>query len=420
MVNASPPKHENAVRLAWIVRLRWGAIAAQVFTFAVSKLVMGLDVAAWPLALVVGFGVLANLGIRRWLHDGRDVPELALFAVLALDVGLLTVLLVFTGGPLNPFTFLYLIHTALATIVLPARLSWALTALAISSYFALFAVEGFTPSHDHRHMALHLKGMWVAFAIAAAFITHFVGRVRQALEQRARDDAAMKRLQQKSEQLSALATLAGGAAHELSTPLSTISVIAAEVIEEMERTTKTSAVLDDMRLVIAQVERCRGVLERLAADGGAVLGEASRLVTVASIVDDVVAGLPRAVSVTRDLDGAASAEIFGPPRAIAVALRGLVKNALEAAAQTNVIIRGARDGTSVSFIVEDQGPGIPAETLARIGEPFFTTKAPGRGMGLGVFLARSMTERLGGDIAITSSIGTGTRVTMRLPVAPAS
>ena len=112
-------QHESTLRLAWVVRLRWGAVIAQLFTFAVST-IMGLDVSAWPIVLVLGFGVASNLAIFRWLARGHQVSDLAIFGVLALDVLLLTVLLVFTGGPLNPFTFLYLVHVALATIVPPS------------------------------------------------------------------------------------------------------------------------------------------------------------------------------------------------------------------------------------------------------------------------------------------------------------
>ena len=407
-------QHESALRLAWVVRLRWGAVVAQLFTFGTAQ-VMGIPGDLWPILLVVGFGVLSNVAIGRWLPGGRDVPDATILAVLALDVVLLTVLLVFTGGPLNPFTFLYLVHVALAAIVLPPAFAWALTALCAFSYFGLFVAEDFTPPHDHRHMALHLKGMWVAFAIAAVFISFFVSRVRTAMAQREREAAAFRELQVRSQQLSALATLAGGAAHELSTPLSTISVAASEVMERLQKSASPPELVADMKLVLDQVERCRAVLMQLSADGGAVLGEAPRVVTVGALLDDATREVSTAI-VRHDDAESDGARVDVPPRAVAVALRGIIKNAVDAGGAESVSLRTSANGHEVNIVVEDRGPGIPSDVLARIGEPFFTTKAPGRGMGLGVFLARTLAERLGGALDIESST-LGTKVSVRLPLA---
>ena len=314
---------------------------------------------------------------------------------------LLTVLLVFTGGPLNPFTFLYLVHVSLATIVLSAPWAWTLTVLAAGAYFGLFVAEDFTPPHDHAHMTLHLKGMWVAFSVAALFITYFVARVRQALDDHARDQVALRVLRDRSERLSALATLAGGAAHELSTPLATISLVASELVTRLERASDSEFLVTDMRLVLGQVERCRHVLMQLAADGGAVLGEAARVVTVDNLVADVVAQLA-AGSVSTQLGGAGEAKVEVPPRAFALALRGLVKNALEAGSTTVSMVASVTADHVVITVVDD-GSGMSPEVLRRLGEPFFTTKGPERGMGLGVFLARTLTERLGGELKAESA-----------------
>jgi two-component system sensor histidine kinase RegB len=265
-------------------------------------------------------------------------------------------------------------------------------------------------------MRMHMEGMWFAFAVAAGFITYFVTRVRQSLEQREAELTRAHALASQGEKLASLATLATGAAHELSTPLSTIAVIAKEL--ERELADGAEAPRNDARLIRREVERCREILQRMAADSG--LHNESDLpgVSVRDLLATAIDGLPQIERVRVSIDsGAAESLLHAPALATAQALRGVLKNALQASVDDghiDVLANLLHGECQIS--VRDFGVGMSDDVLARAGEPFFTTKEPGEGMGLGLFLTRVVIERAGGRIQLESTPGEGTTARLVLPV----
>jgi two-component system sensor histidine kinase RegB len=179
----------------------------------------------------------------------------------------------------------------------------------------------------------------------------------------------------------------------------------------------------DLQLVREQVARCRGILDRMSVNAGENVGEPIARFTVSDWVAAALEGLRGGERVQVEIGpGSGGAEIQGPPRALADALRGLLKNALQASPQPGGPVRlrtEARSGR-VRMTVLDRGAGMPPAVLARAGEPFFTTKGPGEGMGLGLFLTRALAEQLGGELTITSSPAAGTEARIDLPVALAA
>jgi two-component system, sensor histidine kinase RegB len=346
------------------------------------------------------------------------------------------------------------VHIALAAVVLRSGWTWVLVLLSLSASGALFFGHGWLaldeagmdaahPMH-HMHMNMHLLGMWVAFAVAAAFIVHFVTRIRRALAQREADLQAERSHAARNEKLAALATLAAGAAHELATPLGTIVVAAHEL--ERQRAAGHAVSVEDLQLIRAQANRCRTILDQMAVDAGEGTGEAPSPITVEELVARVLPGLhAEPVIVSGTLGGFPNPPAMGsgeqsspPPNAIvrvsvdesargraltvpaaalAQALRGVVKNAQEASPRERPVLLSARaQGACLEIAVEDRGCGMAPEVLGRAGEPFFTTKPPGQGMGLGLFLTRSVVERLGGALELHARPDGGTRVTLRLPL----
>ncbi len=421
---AIEPRH--GIDLSWLLTLRWGALAGQLATILAVDRVMGIDLPLLPLAAVLAVGVASNLalGVRR----REEVDEL-LAGVMFLDVALLTAVLYFTGGPFNPFSFLYLVNIALAAVILPPGWTWALVGCSVALFGGLFfahvplpvgdgAMDHAAMGHDHT-ISLHVQGMWVAFGVAAAFIVYFIQRVRGALAERDAELGAVLRASARHEKLASLATLAAGAAHELATPLSTIAVVA----KELERALGADAAagdgsVADARLIREQVERCRAILVQMAADAGESTGEALATVPIASLVESALGDLAGRARVAVAA-APADAVVHVPPRALAQALRGVVKNALEAATD-EVRIHVEPSAHAWRVVVRDRGAGMTPEVLAHAGEPFFTTKTRdglARGMGLGLFLARVVLERLGGGLEIDSAPGRGTVVTAVLPVA---
>ncbi|MBL8951983.1 MAG: HAMP domain-containing histidine kinase [Myxococcaceae bacterium] len=381
----------------WLLKLRWGAVLCQLGLLAVCVPLLDLTV-EWPGVLGVSLlGLASNAWGERLRRRGTLGLGFARFA-LTLDVMLFSALLYFTGGPTNPFSFLYVVYLAIGALLLDAASSWALGALAFVLLGLLYVVS--PESEHHEHLKLHLYGMWGALGVAAAFIVYFVGRVSAALTERERQLEQARRL-------ASLATLATGAAHELSTPLSTIAVVA----RELEKRLTGDVVRADAALIRREVERCRAILSQLAADSGVVRGEPPERVEVKAWAEAVVHELGSAGAVQVDVPGELAFD--GPKRALAQALKGLVDNGLKASPA--VRIEAAKSGAGVEVRVVDAGPGMPPETLARIGEPFFTTREAGSGMGLGVFLARTVAEQAGGSLVVRSQPGAGTTVTLTLP-----
>lgn len=403
---------DAALHLRWLVRLRWGALAAHLGMVLLLRWLLGADTASWGAVALLGVNALTNVMLQVWLrrHD-QVVPAGLLPGVLFADVVTLTGLLFFTGGPMNPFTALYVVHVALAAVVCRRTIAWLVALVAMVGYGLLFVLGDDTTHHDHARMVLHLRGMWMAFSVAAAFVTFFVSRARQALADRELAEQRLRAAEERQTRLAALATLAGGAAHELATPLSTIAISAGELSHQLGDA--SPGVRSDTELILAEVRRCKRILEQLTVQAGEALGEAPTLVPLVELVEAALQGVVGADAVVVRSDPAAVARV--PSRAVATALRGLVHNARQASDQVTVTV----DANPPRIVIDDQGPGIPADVLARIGEPFFTTRAPGRGMGLGVFLARTLAERLGGTLTYSSEVGRGTRATWTFaPEAP--
>ncbi|WNG40593.1 HAMP domain-containing histidine kinase [Archangium violaceum] len=419
----------HAINLSWLLRLRWGAIIGQVTLILGVHFGLGMLQRLGPLFATIAVAAASNAALGLWARRERPIREGLLWSVMALDVVVLTVLLDLSGGPFNPFSALYVVHIALAAVVLGAGWTWALAVLAISCFGALFVDHLWFPTqgselssthHPQHHIhdvRMHLEGMWAAFAMAAGFIVYFVQRVTRALAAREAELVAARAASARHEKLTALATLAAGAAHELSTPLSTIAVVARELERHLMRTGAEASSLEDVQLIREQVARCRDILTQMATDAGASRGESMVTLAPAALVEEALEGLPGRERVRADVEARAREEReLIPAHAFARAIRGVVKNALQASApDAQVRLALAREPEAWRLTVEDSGAGMPAEVLARAGEPFFTTKAPGEGMGLGLFLTRAVLDQLGGRLVLHSTPGQGTTVVLTWP-----
>ncbi len=419
-------KSRHAINLQWLIRLRWGEAAGQALVILLVAHVMEIALEVTALLSLVGLLVASNLACLWWARGRREVEEHTLAALLALDIALLTAMLYLSGGSFNPFNFLYLVHVTLGAVVLRPRWAWALLSLSLACFGALFVVEVSASGPDgHMHhadqMQIHLQGMWVAFAVASVFIVYFVHRISSALGQRDAELARARERTARSEKLASLATLAAGAAHELSTPLSTIALVARESEAALAKA-RIDAVAEDMRLIDRQVERCRAILDQMSAEAGDSKGEGLSVMPVRALVDAAIAEVERPNPMRILLDGTLEDRCIRVPLSAARrALRGVLDNACDASPpDAEVVIAARAAGDACVLEVRDTGEGMPADVLARAGEPFFTTKEPGAGMGLGLFLARTLAEHLGGGLTIDSRVGEGTRVTLTLPLAAAT
>jgi two-component system sensor histidine kinase RegB len=423
------------VSLRWLIRVRWGAAVGQLATLLIADWTLGLALPLAPMFAIVAVAAATNLAAARMLQrspaDGaeRTVSSgLLAGSLLAIDTLLLTLSLHLTGGPQNPFSVFYLVYITLAAVVLGARWTWFLTVLAACSYGSLFLYLMTRPPEvpgDHStHIAVglsHLQGMWWAFLLAASLTAYFVVKLSSAIERRDRELALMREQALRNERLASLTTLAAGAAHELSTPLATIAVVTGEIERALEMASAgpalPDALLSDARLIRAELRRCRAILDRMAAQAGETVGEMPTPVSVSAIVADALRALPPDEAARVRVDAPETvATITVPGRGVVTALVSLLRNAMDASEQSKAVtLAAAADNGIVRLTVRDWGSGMAPDVLARAGEPFFSTKPAGAGMGLGLFLTRALAERLGGALRLESSPGSGTAATLELP-----
>jgi two-component system sensor histidine kinase RegB len=418
----------SAITLRWVSRLRWGAAVGQALTVLATATLLHLPVPTGWLALVIGATMLTNVALVAWLRRPREVSPRLLAAVLAFDTLSLYALLYLTGGPSNPFSVLFLVQIALAALVLGLGYALGITVLSTAAYAALFASNVPLAGMEHMHHAgtsafsVHLQGMFVAFLLAAVLIAYFVTRVALELRTRERALASAERRAQTNEKLASLSTLAAGAAHELGTPLATIAVVATELERAAARLPDGPAaqsLRDDARLVRTEVERCSAIVRQMSRDAGGTPGEAPEPLGGHEVTARLLRGVEPEQAGRLDVE-AVDVQLHLPPRALVQVLGSLVKNAFDASDSTGRVRVSlesrVQDGAPrARFVVGDRGLGMSDVDLARIGEPFFTTKPPGAGLGLGVFLARAFADRLGGHLTFSSQPGEGTTVVLDLP-----
>lgn len=398
---------EDLVNYRWLVGLRWLLIGCAAGLFLAVQLAFG----GLPIDRLVALTACAALSNAALVQlTGRPFVRTRAFvtAVLVADVGWLTFVLASTGGAHNPFAVLYLFEVMVAALVLPPLHVAAVGLTGGLAYGTLFWYM--PPEHDMHQMERHLIGMWVAYGVAAPFVAYAVHHLRRGLADADRQVHEARGRMERTERLASLATLAAGAAHEIANPLATIAVVASELAR-----TGDPRVAEDGRLVQQEVERCREVLQQLSAQVGAGAGETSRWTTVKELLVEVSARPEARVDVADIPPDVAASPIHVPQRLLVQALRRLIVNAREASGELPVLLRASRVEDRVRIEVVDQGAGMDPVHLARVGEPFFTTKP--RGMGLGLYFARTVVDSCGGTLQLSSEPGKGTVASLTLPVA---
>jgi two-component system, sensor histidine kinase RegB len=426
-VTTPHPATAADVRSWSLLRLRWGSAAGQFLIILVAWRAAHLALPVATLLELASLTALTNAALWLWLRGGRPVTTGWIGATLAFDTLQLTALLYVTGGASNAFSVFYLVQITAAASLIGSAWTWSVAALAVSCYAALFFLP--TPpgdaeaEHMAQMMAGHLRAMWVALTLAAALSAYFVTRLTAGLARRDREIADMRERAARRERLSAVTTLAAGAAHELATPLTTVAVVAGELQRSIAALPPDARrrLDDDVRLIREEVVRCREILDSIGLGSGSAAGEMPGRFTPAELLAETRSRLKPADAARVAVVGARDTPVlFLPRRALGRALLSLLQNALDAApgdSEVGVQVEAHDEtGATLAFTVGDRGPGMPADVLARAGEPFFTTKPPGQGLGLGLFLARSLAEQLGGRLTIDSLPSRGTTVQLILPI----
>ena len=393
--------------LLWLVRMRWHALGGIALAMTLAPWLLGVSVPWRPAFALVGGIALSNLGCALWAGSGRRVSSAALGVLIGGDTLLLTAALALSGGSLNPFVTLYVIEVTLAALLLD--LAWVIgVGVASVAGYALLLLSA-------RDGAVQMgrESLLAALAITLGINATLVVRIASAFRQRQAALAAAQREAAQAEKLASLTTLAAGAAHELATPLGSIAVAAGELEALIEA--QPQQALIEARVIREQVTRCKHILQRLGARAGSEPGELPRRTTADELFRRVRRELgSRASRLETPGDGALELEV--PIESLAAVLANLVSNGLQASAPEAIVTLSAcARGELICFRALDRGAGIEAALLPRLGEPFFTTKEPGQGLGLGLFLAFRFARTHGGSLHIDSTPGAGTRVELTLP-----
>ncbi len=422
-MKAIDPGEGERDMLRWLVRLRWVAVAGQSVAVMAADRVLRIELPLLMLFASIAVTGVSNLAMTLRLRRGRNTPRHLPLALLVTDVTVLTTLLGLTGGPDNPFALFYLVPATTAAIALSGRAAWLVWALCSVGYGLLFALrESLAKLHHHAFCGpamdydLHLRGMLISLVLTAAAIAYFVSHLMRALRQREAQLRDARAREAVNERFASLATLAAGVAHEIGSPLGTIGIAAGELRRASARLPAGHTIREDADLIAEEVGRCRSILDRLSDRAGA-LGDLPCTVSVERLFSDLLVALPAADRPRLRVEGpAAPAELVAPPLALVQALGVLIKNAFDASPPgVEVWLKFEAVAGEVRFRVEDQGAGLPASARAHAGEPFFTTKEPGRGLGLGLFLVRLFAHRLHGSLHLESNWPDGTRATLTFP-----
>ncbi len=412
----------NVLGLRWLLRLRWAAVLGQVVVCLVCFFLLQIRLPMGLLAGCIGFTAISNLLLWKNHAKIERHSDFWIPSIIFSDVVILTVMLFFAGGAHNPFTVIYLLHITLAVILLPGWAAWSAVIFCGLCFGLLFVSDheltrqgGETCCTD---MSSHLQGMLVAMLAVGAGLTYFVGSLNASLAAQRRALETARRQSEQHERFASLATLAAGVAHELATPLATIAVVS----KDLEQLSCPSPLGDTCRtdagLILQEVERCRAVLEKLGQRPTGNAGEESVEFRIGEIPDLLGAYLPERIANRLEIQvGAGEGKIRLPLQRVLQCLAILVKNAVEASAPgRNVLLTVSQAAQLVRFAVRDTGCGMTEEIVERLGEPFFTMKETGAGMGLGLFLVRTFVEQRNGTFLVESSPGSGTLVEMHLPL----
>ncbi len=421
MMGGMPARPTDRIELSWLVTVRWTTLAACVGAIVFGKTALG--VAGSP--LYAGAALLVAALSNIWLQRAARAPQMLTSRVPGIlvcgDVVLLAGCLAQSGGILNPASIFFLVEIVLAALVLGLPWAWIVTALSVVGYGIQLAAptsELSAAATMHPQIGEHMRGMLWAFVITAIIIGALVTRLALAIERR---DLALSRLREnaaRQTRLMSLASMAAGAAHELSTPLSTIAVAAGELAHAAAALPGGGALADDIALIRAELTRSRRILTALsgrADESSAVIGARP----VSDTIERAIDARPAADRSRIHVVGQRSLAVTWPIAIVARALDNVIANGLQASADGLVMVSVASSGGDrVVLTVSDQGVGMTADTLARAGEPFFTTRTETHGMGLGLFVARATAQQLGGALTIDSTLGQGTTVEFDLPRTP--
>ena len=405
----------NWMRLRTLVFVRWFAISGQIVTLIVAQYLYGLKLALVPCAIIIGMSVLTNIFALIVFPDNRRLSETETVFTLLFDTLQLSLLLAFTGGLSNPFALLILAPVTIAATVLPTRstLFLAVCSVVMITIVSLIHLPLKTATGSLMDMPdVFLFGFWVAIVTGIIFISVYTRRVTTEMNSMSEALLATQMALAREQKLTDLGGVVAATAHELGTPLATIKLASAELMEEMEGSEELYA---DARLIHEQADRCRDILASMGRAGKDDLHLRSAPWS-ALVRESAEPHIGRGKDVlftfnkNDELDTKQPQTMRKPE--VIHGLRNLIQNAVDFSL-SNVQIDIGWDQTHVYVKILDDGHGFEPQILNRIGDPFVRSKKRGKlisdrpvydGMGLGLFIAKTLLERSGARLDFSNGM----------------
>ena len=412
--------HKNMLQL---IELRWIAVIGQVTTIAAAILLFDVNLPLvhmlQVLACLIAFNIASHL---RW-HERRPVANSELFMALLVDVATLTVQLYLSGGTTNPFAFLYLLQIIISAVLLEAWSTWSIVAVTVVclALLAVFAQPLALPFDHARGIAsLYVQGMLLCFAINAALLVIFITRISATLRAKAADLADLRQRAAEEDHIVRMGLLASGAAHELGTPLATLSVILGDW-KRMPEFRDNPLLAEEISEMQTQLKRCKSIVSGILLSAGSARGESAVRTTIHTFLDGLAEEWEerRQVAVF-EYENRIGADI---PVAFDSALKQTIDNLLDNAFEASpdwVRLEASVEDDTLRLVVFDRGPGFAPAMLNQFGKPYQSTKSrPGAGVGL--FLVVNVARTLGGGVAARNRNQPGeeggAEVTLTIPLA---
>jgi len=411
--------HKNMQQL---IQLRWIAVVGQITTIAVVNMIFGIDLPVRNMVEVliclVAFNIASHL---RW-HERPYVSNKELFLAMLVDVGILTAQLYLSGGTTNPFMFLYLLQVILSAMLLEAWSTWSIVAVTSICLVGLtFFSSPLTLSFDHelRFFNLYVLGMLISFTLNGILLAFFMTRINRNVRAGDARLAEFRKRALEEEHIVRMGLLASGAAHELGTPLATLSVILGDW-KHMPEFTDNKILLEEISEMETQLQRCKSIVSSILLSAGEARGESSVKTTLNTFLDDLatewrnsrpVASFEYTNRIAHDV-----------PVVFDCVLKQMICNVLDNAVEASplsVSLDVSRQDDMLTMLIADKGPGFAPAMLSQIGKPYQSSK--GRpGSGLGLFLVVNVARKLGGTVSARNREEGGAVVELTLPLAAIS
>lgn len=391
------------IRLDTILRLRWLAVLGQLAAIFIVAQGLEFNVEIVPCVSIIALSAALNLGLQTVSNPLQRLEPMQAAGLLALNIVELAGLLFFTGGLQNPFSFLFLAPVLISATALPARFTFGLGVLAVACASVLFFFHLPLPWDSDDPLVLppiYLVGVWLSIALAIGVTSLYSFQVTEEARKLADALAATELVLTREQHLTQLDGLAAAAAHELGTPLATIFLIS----RELEKTVKEPNFAADLKTLREQTQRCRDILSKITQLSST--GAPFDRMKLSELIEEVVA--PHrdfGVDIKVRIAVAIVAEPVGSRNpAILYGIGNIVENAVDFA-RTTVEVNAWWNKDTIELVISDDGPGIPPDILNRIGEPYLSRRRSqdeGGGLGLGVFIARTLLERTGAKVSFTN------------------